>query len=293
MADRQPDLLRTAGALIWRGDPKNPLVAVINRTKKNDWCLPKGKLDPGEHLIAAGFREAVEETGLKMTFGRWLTTVKYRKKGWKRRTDYWAAHSPEGDFVQNSEVNRLHWKTLDEAERLLTESRDAPVVRAFEARTAVTKVLIMAVHGTLEGGDDGWQGKGRIRPLDARGLWQADRLHGVLNAYRPSYVVAGQSERCRQTLGPYATEQGLGIRNEKLLTKKDFEPNCALRMIHTTMEAGECAVVCGYRQPVEDTLKLLLAARNVDDEKIELFPGAFVVVHYTEKKIISLERYLN
>nr|WP_062343171.1 NUDIX domain-containing protein [Herbidospora sakaeratensis] len=290
---KQPDLLRTAGALIWRGDPKNPQVAVINRTKKNDWCLPKGKLDPGEHVIAAGFREAFEETGLKMTFGRWLTSVKNDKKGWKRRTDYWAAHSPEGDFVPNSEVRHLHWKSLDEAEHVLTSTSDAPVVSALEAKTIQTRVLIAAVHGTLEGADGDWEGKGRIRPLDAGGLWQADRLHRVLNAYRPSYLVAGQSERCRQTLGPYAAEQALGIRNEKLLTKKDFEANSALRMIHATMEVGECAVVCGYRQPVEETLKLLLAARNVDKEKIELFPGSFVVVHYTDRKIISVERYLN
>lgn len=37
-----------AGAVLWRGDPQDPEVALIHRPRYDDWSLPKGKVDPGE-----------------------------------------------------------------------------------------------------------------------------------------------------------------------------------------------------------------------------------------------------
>src|SRR5699024_3639943 len=37
-----------AGAVLWRGDPQAPEVALIHRPHYDDWSLPKGKVDPGE-----------------------------------------------------------------------------------------------------------------------------------------------------------------------------------------------------------------------------------------------------
>ena len=45
--------IKAAGAVLWRGSPEAPEVALIHRGRYNDWTFPKGKLDPGEHTIVA------------------------------------------------------------------------------------------------------------------------------------------------------------------------------------------------------------------------------------------------
>ena len=39
--------------------------AVVHRPRYDDWSLPKGKLDAGEHLLPTAVREVAEETGLR------------------------------------------------------------------------------------------------------------------------------------------------------------------------------------------------------------------------------------
>ena len=51
-----------AGGIVLRR-AETPLVAVVRLRKRNEWVLPKGKLDNGETPRAAAEREVNEETG--------------------------------------------------------------------------------------------------------------------------------------------------------------------------------------------------------------------------------------
>ena len=51
-----------AGGIVLRRE-QTPLIAVVRLRKRNEWVLPKGKLDDGETPRAAAEREAMEETG--------------------------------------------------------------------------------------------------------------------------------------------------------------------------------------------------------------------------------------
>ncbi len=42
---------------------ETPLIAVVRLRKRNEWVLPKGKLDDGETPREAAEREVLEETG--------------------------------------------------------------------------------------------------------------------------------------------------------------------------------------------------------------------------------------
>ena len=55
-----------AGAVVCRRSDGGSEVLVVHRPKYDDWSFPKGKLDPGEHLLAATLREVEEETGLNV-----------------------------------------------------------------------------------------------------------------------------------------------------------------------------------------------------------------------------------
>src|SRR5437899_13053982 len=54
-------VLAAGGIVLRQAEP--PLVAVVRLRKRNEWVLPKGKLDDGETPRAAAEREGMEETG--------------------------------------------------------------------------------------------------------------------------------------------------------------------------------------------------------------------------------------
>ena len=68
-----PRTVRAAGGVLWRTGAGGELeTALVHRPKYDDWSLPKGKLDAGEHPLVAAVREVGEETGLEATVGALL-----------------------------------------------------------------------------------------------------------------------------------------------------------------------------------------------------------------------------
>ena len=56
--DSATPMIQAAGAVLWRKASDNELeIAVIHRPRYDDWSLPKGKVEPGESHISAGYRE--------------------------------------------------------------------------------------------------------------------------------------------------------------------------------------------------------------------------------------------
>ena len=62
--------MRAGGAVVWKPGPDGPVLALIHRPKYGDWTLPKGKCEPGEHVLLAAVREVAEETGLRVDPGQ-------------------------------------------------------------------------------------------------------------------------------------------------------------------------------------------------------------------------------
>ncbi len=61
MADAPADDgIRAAGAVVWRSSDRGREVALIHRPRYDDWSFPKGKLEPGEHVLLAAVREVAE-----------------------------------------------------------------------------------------------------------------------------------------------------------------------------------------------------------------------------------------
>ena len=77
LADR-PAVVRAAGGVLWRtGEDGTLQTALVHRPKYDDWSLPKGKPDPGEHLLETAVREVREETGLDVLVGRRSLRTRY------------------------------------------------------------------------------------------------------------------------------------------------------------------------------------------------------------------------
>ena len=127
--------VRAAGGVLWREVDGQVLVAVVHRPRYDDWSLPKGKLDPGELEVAAAVREVEEETGFSCVVGRGLGITRYRvlDKGRDvpKRVRWWALEAGDGEFVPDSEVDRLDWLTVPKAVRRVTAGTDDGTLQRF------------------------------------------------------------------------------------------------------------------------------------------------------------------
>ncbi|GLW07280.1 NUDIX hydrolase [Microtetraspora sp. NBRC 13810] len=289
---RPTDLIRAAGCVLWRGDETNPEVALVHRPRYDDWSFPKGKLKLGEHVIAGALREVVEETGMSALLGRALPPVHYFKGGRLKRVDYWAARALAGPgFEVSDEVDQVTWLPVDEARRRLTYEWDAGLLRGLLAAPLATTPLIFVRHG-LAGSRQEWTGDDDERPLDATGALQAAELARVLIGYRPAVLISSPSRRCVRTLAPYAEQAGPAIREERLLTETDYDPEASLDLVTRVLDAGAPAAICSHGKVLPELIGNLCGRRYAGPAGDTQLPkGALAVLHHADGRIYSVERY--
>src|ERR1700722_366072 len=117
MMARTPVL--AAGGIVLRPE-KNPRIAVVRLRKRNEWVLPKGKLDDGETPRAAAEREVLEETGHDVSVHEFLGTLVYESGGRSKVVHYWRMEAC-GDAVHElmHDIKEVDWLPLEAAlERL-------------------------------------------------------------------------------------------------------------------------------------------------------------------------------
>jgi 8-oxo-dGTP diphosphatase len=104
-----------AGGIVLR-QARTPLVAVVRLRKRNEWVLPKGKLDDGETPRAAAEREVMEETGHDVSVHEFLGTLVYESRGGSKVVHYWrmqADDAPAHELMRD--VKAVDWLPLADA----------------------------------------------------------------------------------------------------------------------------------------------------------------------------------
>lgn len=295
MADRPAgDEIRAAGAVVWRDGPGGIHVAVVHRPKYDDWTLPKGKCEPGEHVLLTAVREVEEETGQRVILGRRLSPSYYKVDGRPKRVDYWAGHSvdPSAPFLPGHEVDDLAWMPMAAAAQRLTYDRDVAVLAEFAGGPALTVPLIVLRHASA-GSRSSWGGADLARPLDAGGAADADRLAWLLGCFGGGRVISSAAERCVATVRPFAALTGAKIEIEPLFTVgvQAAAEAVALRAAALATEDGP-VVACAHRE----NLPLLLAAvcARLDARPPggrALRKGRFWVLHVAGGVLAGAERH--
>jgi 8-oxo-dGTP diphosphatase len=104
-----------AGGIVLRRGPV-PLVAVVRQRKRNEWVLPKGKLDDGETPKQAAHREVLEETGHDVAMHEFLGTLVYQSGGRSKVVHFWRMEA-EGGPVRKlmNDIKAVDWLALDDA----------------------------------------------------------------------------------------------------------------------------------------------------------------------------------
>ncbi|WP_100497757.1 NUDIX hydrolase [Geodermatophilus chilensis] len=256
-------LVRAAGGALWRPTDRGGIeTALVHRPRYDDWSLPKGKPDEGEHLLETAVREVVEETGLDVVVGRRSVRTEYEVPEGPKRVDYWLMRVVGGDFEPNDEVDELRWLPVEEACALVSHAHDRAVL-ADLARTDVPRQpSLLLVRHAKAGSKSDWDGPDELRPLDGKGRRQAARLARVLPLFGPVELLTAERVRCRETLEPLAERTGLDVRPLPELGEEEFaaDPQAALAAVERLLEPREqpgVAVVCSQGGAIPSVLAAL------------------------------------
>jgi 8-oxo-dGTP pyrophosphatase MutT (NUDIX family) len=122
-----PEMIEAAGGLIVAHDGK---VAVVHRSRYDDWSLPKGKLERGESFEDAALREIEEECDLRCRLLDELPSHQYRVSKGEKLVRWWRMEVIEDlGFQPDEEVDELRWLAPEEAVELVDYSHDKVLLR--------------------------------------------------------------------------------------------------------------------------------------------------------------------
>ncbi|CCE08024.1 putative NUDIX hydrolase [Bradyrhizobium sp. STM 3843] len=113
-----------AGGIVLRRE-QPPRIAVVRLRKRDEWVLPKGKLDDGETPREAAKREVLEETGHSVTVHEFLGTLVYDTGVRAKVVHYWRMEaSGEPTRALMNDVRAVDWLTLDAAVARLSREHE-------------------------------------------------------------------------------------------------------------------------------------------------------------------------
>ena len=280
----EPRDVRAAGAVVTR---KGGEVLLVHRPKYDDWSFPKGKLDPGEHVVTAAVREVAEETGLDVRLGPALSSQRYRmSNGRFKSVAYWTGRAIGSDDVSgyrpNDEIDSVQWVPWEAAMRRLTYPYDRDTLAEARPLRRKTRALVVLRHGKARSRDS-WRKDDRIRPLLRLGEAQAQRLVPLLAAFDVTSVHTSSSTRCVQSVTPYVDTTGWPVKKYDELSEEDATAEGVVDLVDALLDSGESAVLCTHR-PV---LPTVLDALRVPQVRLE--PGGMLVAHHRKGRVVATE----
>lgn len=302
------EVVQAAGAVPWRQGGGEPVVALVHRPRYDDWTFPKGKQEPGEHLLLTAIREVSEEAGLRVRLGRPLAAQEYPAGGKVKQVSYWAGECmSSAPFVPNQEVDQLRWLPASEAAASLSYPRDAAVLADFRGGPADTVPLIMLRHAEAGSKHERLEGRpgpadvaaDMSRPLDATGSAQAEALAGMLACYGRGQVISSRAERCLATVRPYAAATGAAVRPEDELTveigaDEPTKRNCAgaaARLAARLAVTGQPVIFCAHRENLPAVIGAVFRAVGAEPPAQPLAKAEFLVAHVAGRTLAGLERH--
>lgn len=278
------------GTVTVRVTDGTPEVLLVHRPRYDDWTLPKGKLEAGEHLAACATRETAEESSVSVRLGLPVGEITYPVSSGIKAVSYWLGHPTAiGTHRPSNEVDTLAWFSVTSALRQTSYADERELIRRAVNLPSATPLVILRHAKAMSRSD--WSGGADVgRPLDERGRAEAKALVPLLGAYGVARVVSSSAERCARTVRPFAKAQGLDVDLREELTEEAGAPRpkkvsaLLADLARETAVSGVPTVVCGHR-PV---LPAMFAGVGV--EPTALNPAAAMVVHLdANAKVVAVE----
>ncbi len=290
-------VIRAAGAVLWRTSRRHGVrVAVVHRPRYDDWSLPKGKAEPGEVPIVTAAREVEEETGFHAAIGRSLTSVSYQTNGGPKQVQYFSARCIGGLFAPNKEVDRLEWLPVAKAAQRVSYEFDQVVLATFVLEPASIQTSVVLVRHARAGHRESYHGEDDGRPLDAKGVRQADALAMELGVFAPLAVHTAPLERCRQTVAPLAAAQGLDLVVEPTMGEDAYrdDPASARRRlveIACATPPGGTVAVCSQGGVIPGVVKSLATRAEIPVSQVGTPKAAYWFLTFDGPRLVQADPY--
>ncbi len=318
-------LIQAAGAVVWRPSQAGPEIALVHRSRYDDWSYPKGKRERGEHVLRTAIREVREETGLAVVLGRAFSPSVYPTSAGTKHVSYWAAqYVASFGFIPNDEVDEVLWLPAATAHERLTYERDVALLGEFRSGPANTVPLILLRHAEAGSKPDTAAAAADLaRPLDASGAADAKILAGLLASYGECQVICSAAERCIATVRPYAEAMGVPILVEPAFTVTpgptdpadllaartgsdatrgppasrpaqlpDSQLDLAAERITSLAVSGVPTLVCAHRENLPWLVDAAFKALGTGPPRAQpLRKGEFWVLQSAARELVSAERH--
>jgi 8-oxo-(d)GTP phosphatase len=301
------NVILAAGTAIWRpavdapGSAGGAEVLLAHRPKYDDWSLPKGKSEPGEHILLTAVREVWEETCVRPVLGPRLPTVEYISWGQPKRVSYWSSFGSGDEAAPGNEIDAVAWVPLAQAREQLADTHDDPVISAFRPRETVPLILVR--HASA-GHKADWPGDDGSRPLDAQGAGDAQLLARLVACFAlTARVISSPTVRCTETLRPFATGFGGAVEADARLapharsagfSSRTDQADALRRLLSDLVAERRPAALCLHRENLPQALAAVCSALGAPDAvpaDTSLPKGGFWVVHAAAGELAALERY--
>ena len=303
-----------AGAVLWRIEKGKLKVAVIHRSRYDDWSFPKGKVDEGELIAQTAVREIREETGLKVRLGQKLSTSRYElTNGKQKEVHYWAAKVTDkalrnSTFKPDEEVASVDWMTTAEARLKFSYEFDRQLLDEVEAlhKSGMldTRPFIVLRHAKATPRSE-WKGGKAVddgkRPLLPEGFEQAKKLVPLISAFAPKRVFTSPWFRCKTTVEPYASSRRVKVIERSVFSELGNQrgPQRTAKEVLAIAAEGKAVLLCAHRPSLPTILRTLgtfgtTAQAETLMQAKALKPADFVVVHLTlgnKRRIAAIETY--
>jgi 8-oxo-(d)GTP phosphatase len=277
--------IRAGGAVLWRPGEAGTEILLVHRPRYDDWSLPKGKQEPGEHIAVTAVREVEEETSVRPVLGPHLRSVCYQVRGQSKQVDYWAAR---GDAAKaDHEIDAVEWLPVGQALDRLSYPHDRDVVSALVPRETVPLILLRHGHAAPKDEDD------LARALNRRGREDAAALAGLLACFAPlARVLSSPAVRCVQTVAPYAAAADVPVEVVEEFSVGTNAGDSAGAIIRELVANARPAIVCLHRENIPVALEAACAALGTyPPADPALIKGGFWIVHASGGELAALERY--
>lgn len=141
MATIEGEVIRAAGALLWRKCSAHWEIAIVHRKRYNDWTLPKGKLNKGESWQEAAIREVREETGYAPTILDFAGAISYQVDGKLKVARFWHMEvNGNSDQKRDDEVDEVIWLLPEAALKRLQYPLEQALLEASQKKLPPQKV---------------------------------------------------------------------------------------------------------------------------------------------------------
>lgn len=277
-----------AGGVVWRLHDGAVQVALIHRPRYDDWSLPKGKLVDGETVLAAAVREVSEELGAQTAVSRRIGRVRYQLDGARKQVTYWAMRHVGGRFSANDEADAMEWLGVGKARKRLSYDIDRRVLGDFAATPAADSVIVLVRHAKA-GRRSEWRGDDDLRPLDAAGRAQAERLADFLRCFAPTRLYSADRTRCVQTLEPAAAALDLPITIEPAFADEAYSaaPGATQTSLLALAKPGKVSVVCSQGITIPALIERLAPGVASSDTR----KGAAWVLSMVDGDVVAADYY--